>query len=119
VDKLAKQSAKGALKPPLKVTAVRRKISVQSVEPGSVPMRGQTILIRIITDTYMRVQRLYKYRYEVLPNSDRYGGAVDWIYATQCLRAGHHYEIRVNTDPNNPRILEVLRELERSSCRNV
>ncbi len=114
VDKLAKQSAKGALRPSLKVTAVRRKISARSVEPGSVAMRGQILSIRIITDTYMRVQKIYKYKYEVLPDSGEYSGNVDWIYAKDCLRAGHHYDVLVNDDMLNPQILEVLQELERS-----
>jgi ribonuclease HI len=116
VDKLAKQSAKGVLNHPLKVTAVRRKKSSLIVERGSVPMRGQTLSIGVITDTYMRVQRLYKYKYEVLSDGAD-NGKVDFIFhdSEECLRAGHHYEVRVNDDTKNPRIIEVLRELEREA----
>ncbi len=114
VDKLAKQSAKGVLNPPVKVTTVRRKISPHSVQVGSVPMRGQTLAIRIITDTYMRVQKVYKYKYEVLPDSGEHADNVDLIYSRHCLRAGHHYEVRVNEDAGNPQIIEVLQELERN-----
>jgi len=32
-----------------------------------------------------------------------------------CLRAGHHYEVRVNDQPRNPRIVEVIRELTREN----
>jgi ribonuclease HI len=114
VDKLAKQSAKGVLNRPLKVTAVRRKKSPLTVDRGCVPMRGQTLSIRIITDSYMRVQKLYKYKYEVLPDTGMLSGKLDLIFhdSKECLRAGHHYEVRVNTDAKNPRIVEVLREIE-------
>jgi ribonuclease HI len=114
VDKLAKQSAKAVLNRSLRVTAVRRKISPHSVQAGSGPMRGQTLSVRIITDTYMRLQRVYKYKYEVLSDSGEHAENVDWIYSRHCLRAGHHYEVRVNEDARNPQIAEVLRELERS-----
>lgn len=112
VDKLAKRSAKGALLPPLQVASVRRKLSSRSVEPGSVQIAGQCLKIRIVTDTYLRTQRLYKYKYEVLPNGPS-SGLVDLIYSKECLRAGHHYEVRLNDDSKNPRIVEVLNELVR------
>lgn len=78
-------------------------------------MRGQTLSIRIITDTHMRVQKLYKYKYEVLPDNATLSGKLDLIFhdSKECLRAGHHYEVRVNSDAKNPRILEVLRGIER------
>lgn len=121
VDKLAKQSAKGVLKKPLKVVSVRRKTSALSLERGSVPMKGQTISIRIITDTYMRVQRLYKYKYEVLAGAAVCSGKIDLIFheSEMCLRAGHHYEVRVNREAKNPRIVEVLHELDRISGKPI
>lgn len=79
-------------------------------------MRGQTLAIGVVTDTYMRAQRVYKYKYEVLSQDSAYFGKVDWIYYEDVLRAGHHYEVRVNDNTSNPRILEVLRELERPAA---
>ena len=111
VDKLAKQSAEGVLTPPLKVATVRRKRSAQTVQIGGVLMRGQTLAIRIITDTYLRPQKVFKYKYEVL--AGEFSGRVDLIFADEVLRAGHHYEVRVNGQTDNPRIVEVIRELER------
>jgi len=35
------------------------------------------------------------------------------IFADEVLRAGHHYEVRVNGQTDNPRIVEVIQELER------
>jgi hypothetical protein len=112
VDKLAKSSAKGVLQRPLKVTTVRRKLTPQKVQIGSVPMRGQTMVVRVITDTYQKVQRLFKYKYEVLEGE--FLGRVDIIFGNDVLRAGRHYEIRVNDNTRNPRIVEMLREIERT-----
>jgi ribonuclease HI len=57
-DKLAKQSAKGVLNKPLRVTTVRRKITPMSVEVGSVGMHGQELSVKIITDTYLKMHKL-------------------------------------------------------------
>ncbi len=111
VDKLAKQSAKGILNPAVKVSSVRRKITALPVEKGCVKMHGQVMSIRIITDTYLSLQRLYRYKYEVLTPDSDYCGKVDWIYSSHLLRAGHHYEVRVNEDTKNPRVVELLREV--------
>lgn len=113
VDKLAKHSAKGVLNKSLRVAAVRRKKTDRSVQAGSVKMEGQTMSVRIVTDTYMRTQKLYKYMYEVLTEGSPYYGNCDYIYSELMLRAGHHYEVRVNETPDNPRVVEVLNELDR------
>ena len=42
-----------------------------------------------------------------------FSGRVDLIFADEVLRAGHHYEVRVNGQTDNPRIVEVIQELER------
>jgi ribonuclease HI len=115
VDKLAKQSARGVLNKTLRIATVRRKRTDNSVQVDSVKMEGQTMSVRIITDTYMKTQKLYKYMYQVLAESSRYYGNSDYIYSEIVLRAGHHYEIRVNDTPDNPRIVEVLNELDRIS----
>jgi ribonuclease HI len=112
-DKLAKKSAKNPLNPPLTVVAVRRKQTDKSVEIGSVEMRGQRLRVRIITSEYLRVQKLVKYKYEVLSKGSRYSGNVDVIFSDKDMRAGHHYEVVVNKELRNPRITRVLRELER------
>lgn len=113
VDKLAKQSANGFLNLPLKVATVRRKITEQSVQRGSVRMHGQELDIRIITDTLLKPQKIYEYKYEVISESSEYCGKVDWIFSEHLLRAGHHYEVRVNEETKNPRIVGVLGELDR------
>ncbi len=112
VDKLAKKSAQGVLNEPLKPSTIRRKRSAQSVQVGSVAMRGQTLAIRVITDAYLQPQRVFKYKYEVLEGE--FAGRIDLIFGTVVLRAGHHYEIRVNAETKNPRIEEVVREIDRT-----
>jgi hypothetical protein len=65
VDRVAKSSAKGVLRPPINVTSVSRKSTSNSVEPGSVQLTGQRLTIRIITDEYLKVQRVYLNRSSV------------------------------------------------------
>jgi ribonuclease HI len=113
VDKLAKQSAKNAVNDPMSIVTVRRKQTKKSVDIESVEMRGQRLAIRIITSEYLREHKLVKYKYEVLSKGSKYFGNVDLIYSTHDMRAGHHYKISVNRNTSNPRVLNVLRELER------
>lgn len=113
VDKLAKKSAKNPLNSPLTIVGVRRKKTKKSTELGSVEMRGQRISIRIITTEYLRVQRLFKYKYEVISKGSKYYGNVDDIFCCEVMREGHHYEVRVNKNTANPTVTKVLREVER------
>ena len=113
VDKLAKKSAKNALNPPLTVVGVRRKKTEKSTDIGSVEMRGQRISIRIITTEYLLVQRLWRYKYEVISKWSKYYGNVDEIFGSEVMREGHHYEVRVNKNTANPMATTVLREIER------
>jgi len=112
VDKMAKASAKRALNRPLSVVAVRRKQTERSVEVGSIEMKRQRLRIRVITSEWLRVQRLSKYKYEVLSERSKYFRNVDIIYSEHDMKAGHHYEVSVNDDTSNPRVTAVLREIE-------
>jgi ribonuclease HI len=110
-DKLARQSAKNPFNPPVAVVKVRRKRSSKSVEPGSVPMRNQRISIRIITDQYLRLQKIYKYKYEVISKSSPYFGKIDFASSKIMLNAGHCYSIRFNDNPHNSTIVKMFKEL--------
>lgn len=114
VDKLAKKSANGFLNEPLTVQSVRRKTSEKSVEIGSVGMDGQELNIRIITDKRMREQRLWRYKYEVLPSDSLYAGNVDVIFSEHLLRAHHSYLVKVCNEQDNPRIVEIIEEIKHS-----
>jgi ribonuclease HI len=113
VDKLAKKSAKNPLNPPLTIVGVRRKKTKKTTELGSVEMRGQRISMRIITTEYLPVQRLFKYKYEVISKGSKYYGNVDVIFCSEVMREGHHYEVSVNKNTANPTVTKVLREVER------
>ena len=111
VDKLAKHSAKSAVNPALSHVSVRRKKTKASVALGSVILTGQRISIRIVTCEYLRVQRLWKLKYEVLSRASPNCGNVDLIYSEQLLKDGHSYHVRVNDDAANPRIVKIFREI--------
>lgn len=115
VDKLAKTSAKGPLQRPVSVVDVRRKTTKLSVDPGCIPMLGQTLDIRIVTSEYLRLQKEHKYKCEVLSGDENLVGKVDWLFSNQLLSAGHHYEVVVNENQAYPQIIDVVRELERES----
>lgn len=110
-DKLAKKSAKRATNAPLTVVSVRRKKTEKSVEPGGVRLSGQRLTIRIITDEFLRVQRCWKYKYEVMSKASPYFGNVDLAYSEILLRAGHTYHVRFNDNTKNPRIVKLFREV--------
>jgi ribonuclease HI len=111
VDKIAKISAKGVLQPPLTVTSVRRKTTTKSVERGCVQLIGQRLTIRIITDEYLRVQRIYKYKYEVVSHASPFRSLVDIAFSKQLMRAGHTYYVLMGTDTAAPRIVKIYREV--------
>lgn len=114
VDKLAKASAKGPLlKGALKSVEVRRKLSAASVQRGSVPMRGQQLDIRVITTTWLKLQGVNRYKYEVLGPTAALIGNVDMATSTHLLSAGHHYRVVFGVNDKNPIIESVARELAR------
>ena len=112
-DKLAKQSAAVRTGRHLSLVKVRRKLTDASVERGSVRMNGQRLTIRIIEDAFQPVQRMNKYKYEVISRASEYHGRVDTIYATADvhLSAGHTYYVRLNSDTDAPRVMKVFREV--------
>ena len=111
-DKLARQSAMTAFKAPLTRVSVRRKRTDKSVDVGSVEMTGQRITISIITSEYLKVQKVWKYKYEVISKHSRYRGNVDFIFSEHFRSTGHTYYVRLNSDTSNPRIEKVFREIK-------
>jgi ribonuclease HI len=110
-DRLAKQSSRNAINPPLNIVKVRRKLSTKSIEPGCVPMHNQRISIRIITDEYLILNKCYKFKYEVISKNSPYYGNIDFVFSEIMLNAGHCYSIRFNDNPKNPTIIKMFREL--------
>jgi hypothetical protein len=110
-DKMARQSAKLPFNRPLSIVYVRRKLTSESIDIGSVEMCGQRISIRIITSEYLKIQKLSKYEYEVISKKSKCYGNVDIIFWDDLLKVGHSYFVKVNNDTSNPRIEKVVREL--------
>lgn len=114
VDKLAKESAKRAFAQLRRPTAVRRKQTEQSVDPGSVPVEGQGIEIQVVTAQPVGRQREYRYKYEVVDDESPYFGRVDFVYSQEPLRTRWVYRVRLNDNPSYPQIAEVLEEVRRA-----
>jgi ribonuclease HI len=111
LDKMARQSAKAPVHPPLSQVSVRRKRSSESVALGSVAMLSQMLSIRVITSEYLHTQRVWKLKYEVISKASPYRGKVDVIFSDDLLKDGHSYRVRVNDNTRNPRIAKVLGEV--------
>lgn len=109
VDKLAKEAAKGAFGRAPGGRTVRRKHTAKSVEPGSVGVEGQEIEIQIVTAEHQRVQRCWRYKYEVMSADSPYFGNVDFVFSDRVLRTSYVYRVRLNEDPKYPQIVEVLK----------
>jgi ribonuclease HI len=113
VDKLAKKSAQAYLKKPIVQSKIRRKKSKKLTRRGSIEMNGQRISIYIITEQYLKPQKLSKYRCEVISKGSEYHGNIDFINSElHQLKAGHKYFVILNKDNNNPRILKLIKELK-------
>jgi ribonuclease HI len=111
VDRLARASAKRASHTPLSVVTVRRKSSNAKSVPGGVGIEGQKVTLKIVTAEYLRIQKLYRYKYEILSKKSPYRNIVDTAVAEFALLAAHRYLVRFNSDKKNPRIIEKFREI--------
>jgi len=90
---------------------VRRKLTDQSTQIGSIRPSGQRISIRIITDTRLPGHHIYRYKYEVISKGSKYYRKVDSADSKILLRAGHSYIVTFNKNKYNPQILKLLREI--------
>jgi hypothetical protein len=54
-------------------------------------MRGQEEVIRVVSDQYLRVQRLYRYMYEVADKMSNDFPLVDYACSELMMGAGHTY----------------------------
>lgn len=113
VDKLAKASSDSPSFGHARPNVVRRKKSPHQVEVGSVRMDAQVMTIRVIQSQYLPPpRRSSRYKYEVVDKDSPSYEKVDWAESDKELKRGHTYSVRMNADQDNPRIEEVLEELE-------
>lgn len=108
-DKLAKQAAKASSRRKISIVKVRRK-KFEEVD-GAPEMLGQRMSIYIITDERLKVQRIFKYKYQVVSRKSPYFKMIGLVYSEEMLQAGHSYSVRFNFNNKNPRIAKVFREL--------
>ncbi len=113
VDKLARASSKEPTGFPISIITVRRKRSPHRVKPGCVKLYGQRLAINIITAQFLKVQRIYRYRYEVISKKDQAYQLVDFICSKHELRAGHRYLVTLSGAGSAPEIAMVHREYKK------
>jgi len=113
-DKLAKESAKSPLSKNAFRSSVRRKIAPGQTKSGSVRLIGQTMVVYVIEVQRLRVQKTWKYRYQVASPENPDMRAIDWIYSSEPMRDGYFYEVVVNDDMRHPQVISVVREVPRN-----
>lgn len=112
VDALAKKSRKGPQRSlQISTSKVRRKISAKKTVAGSVQGEGKQIRIRAITTSYLRQQKLYRTRFEVLSKKSKYFGNVDFVISKENLSAGHVYDVILEAGLTHCRVRKVVREI--------
>lgn len=109
VDELAKASAERPTARPLSHPAPARKLTAKSVKHGSVPVAGQVVDIRIVTEEYLRLPRCWRYKYELIAGD--LAGEIDVATSDLVLRRNGAYRLRLNDDPANPQFVEKIAEL--------
>ena len=95
----------------MSISRVRRKRSDRQTEIGSIKPEGQRLTLRIVTDRYLPLQRMYAYKCEVVARGNPYAGNVDNLFSEIMLHAGHTYVVKLNDEPARPRIVECFREI--------
>jgi ribonuclease HI len=115
-DRLAKESAQSPLSRHVFRSSARRKISASQTRVGCVKMVGQTVEMRIIEVQWMKTQGVWKYRYEIMSRESADFGKVDLIFSSEHMRDGHTFEVEVNDNTKHPRVIKVIREIEKAGA---
>lgn len=113
VDRLARQSSEKTSEKPLYNQIVRRKISKEKTQRGSVEMLGQRIKIRIISSQYLKENKQFQLRYEVTSPKSEFHGKVDMLFSKITLRPGHEYLVIFGKDMKYPKVERLIREIEK------
>ncbi len=111
VNDLARISANDPRNKPISIRRVRRKKSKKSTVIGSVINIGQRLTIRIIEGQYLEVQKIFRYRYEVMSRKSPYFKNLDFIFTRDLLQEGHTYYVKLNKEAGNPRLEKVYKEI--------
>lgn len=110
-DNLAKRSSDNPVNSPIDIVIVRRRKFSKKQNNNKVEISGQKIKIRVVTSKYLK-QKIYKIKYEVVAKSNKFYGCIDSIYSNYCLRPGHVYLVRFNSDNNFSQIERIIKEFK-------
>ena len=113
VDAGAKKSGENPIKKTIYTQIVRKKISKQKTQSGSVEMNGQKIKIRIITSQYLNEHKEFELRYEVTSSKNKFYEKVDKLFSKISLRPGHEYLVILGKDMRYPKVEKLIREIEK------
>jgi ribonuclease HI len=108
---LADASALSPSNERISIVIARRKKTKSPTKKGSVKMQGQRVSIHIIQGQYLNEHRLFRYRYEIISESSKFHGKVDFIFSKHALRERHCYRVGFNRNQGNPMILRVYNEI--------
>jgi ribonuclease HI len=112
VDNLAKRSAKSPLKArELRPRQITRRRSPNPMEARSFSPHDQVEVIRVTGNHVLgSPHRGWRYRFEVVGGSQ--ADCVDHADSEEIMHRSHYYRVRFNDDPVQPRIDEVLEEVD-------
>jgi ribonuclease HI len=113
-DKLAKASAQGHLEQPVRVSRVRRKLTTKSTDVGSIRTEGQRLRLRVVAESWLPVQKMHRYKCEVMSEDSTYFGNIDNLSSHIILNVGHTYDVQLSDGPTARRITEMYGEVEAS-----
>ena len=109
---LARESASMPFNRPLSISGTTRKWSERKTKRGCVQVLGQVTKIRIISWKYLKRDKTFEYRYEIIDPDDRNYKDLDFLYYSDALSRNKCYQVRFNTDQSKPSIDEIIIELE-------
>lgn len=96
----------------LSIFRPKKLLQVAKREIGSVKMEGQRISIMILDHDYLKLQRVWNYKYMVISKNSPYFNCVDKIFSHHSLDVGESYYVKLNSNKNNPQIEKVYRMIQ-------
>jgi ribonuclease HI len=106
VDKLAKESANRPYDRPPTIRSLGHKQTTESVDASFVPV-GEVVTIKIIQSMNHRLQRRWRFKYEVISDGPDIG-KVGYVYGRDLLSRSKLYTVRFSDDPSFPEIEQIL-----------
>lgn len=98
----------------LSTTNVRRRITTKQTVRGSIRGEGQRLRVRVITAGWLKEQKLFRSRCEVLSRKSKYYGNVDFLISEEALSAGHTYDVFLADDLKYCRVIKVFKEVKKT-----